>query len=245
MGRRRGGLPPAHCRAPGGSGTHRGAVSAGQAAHGAARTIRAAAEEQLALALAVPGGEAHVPSLLLLAAIYRERKDWLKARQLLGRAAAAVTDVGDKTRILGEAAEICATALDDEVQAAELYTEILALDSTRTDLVEKLAEIKLRRGDFSGLLPLAELLVARRRGGIAAERARRQHRLGRAREATGDEAGSAGSLPRRGARGELLATPSAATLAARRDLRRSHVQAPGLDRGRRRLPERAGRSRRG
>ena len=81
-----------------------------------------AAEEQLALALAGAGGEAHVPSLLLLAAIYRERKDWLKARQLLGRAAAAVTDVADKTRILGEAAEICATALDDEVQAADLYT---------------------------------------------------------------------------------------------------------------------------
>ena len=90
-----------------------------------------AAEEQLAVSLAGAGGEAHVPSLLLLTAIYRERKDWLKARQLLGRAAAAVTEVADKTRILGEAAEICATALDDEPQAAELYTEILALDSAR------------------------------------------------------------------------------------------------------------------
>ena len=67
------------------------------------------AEEQLALLLTLPDGEAHVPSQLLLAAIYRERKDWLKARQLLGRAAAAVSDVGDKTRLLGEAAEICAT----------------------------------------------------------------------------------------------------------------------------------------
>ena len=111
-----------------------------------------AAEEQLALALAVAGGETHVPSLLLLSAIYRERKDWLKARQLLGRAAALVTDVGDETRILGEAAEICATALDDEVQAAELYAEMVALDGTRTDLIEKLSEIRLRRGDFEGLL---------------------------------------------------------------------------------------------
>ena len=33
-------------------------------------------------------------------------------------------------------------------------------DDTRTDLVEKLAEIKLRRGDFSGLLPLAERLAS-------------------------------------------------------------------------------------
>jgi len=179
-----------------------------------------AAEEQLALALAVAGGEAHVPSLLLLAAIYRERTDWLKARQLLGRAAAAVTDVGDKTRILGEAAEICATALDDEVQAADLYAEILALDhtddNTRTDLVEKLAEIKLRRGDFSGLLPLAELLASNAAGEPAAERARRLHRLGRAREATGDEAGALEAY--RAASVVESAPPSAATLAARNDL---------------------------
>jgi golgin subfamily B member 1 len=178
-----------------------------------------AAEEQLALALAVAGGETHVPSLLLLAAIYRERKDWLKARQLLGRAAALVTDVGDKTRILGEAAEICATALDDEPQAADLYTEILAIDNNaRTDLVEKLAEIKLRRGDFAGLLPLAELLVSGADGEPPPERARRLHRLGRAREATGDEGGALEAF-RAAALAESSSTaPSAATLAARNDL---------------------------
>jgi tetratricopeptide (TPR) repeat protein len=177
-----------------------------------------AAEEQLALALALAGGETHVPSLLLLAAIYRERKDYLKARQLLGRAAAVVTEVGDKTRILGEAAEICATALDDEAQAAELYTEILALDSTRTDLVEKLAEIKLRRGDFAGLLPLAELLASSAEGEPPPERARRLHRLGRAREATGDEGGALEAF-RAAAGAESSSTaPSAATLAARNDL---------------------------
>ena len=41
------------------------------------------AEEQLVEVLAAPGGEGHVPSMLTLAAIYRERRDWLKARQLL------------------------------------------------------------------------------------------------------------------------------------------------------------------
>ncbi|HEY6478192.1 MAG TPA: hypothetical protein VI456_16555, partial [Polyangia bacterium] len=176
------------------------------------------AEEQLALLLTLPDGETHVPSQLLLAAIYRERKDWLKARQLLGRAAAAVTDVGDKTRLLGEAAEICATALDDEAQAADLYAEILALDDTRSDLGEKLAEIKLRRGDFSGLLPLAELLASGAAGEAGPERARRQHRLGRAREATGDEAGALEAY-RAAALAEAATTPpSEATLAARRDL---------------------------
>jgi golgin subfamily B member 1 len=176
------------------------------------------AEEQLALVLALPEGAAHVPSQLLLAAIYRERKDWLKARQLLGRAAAAVTDVGDKTRLLGEAAEICATALDDEAQAADLYGEILALDDTRTDLVEKLAEIKLRRGDFSGLLPLAELLASSADSQPAPERARRLHRLGRAREATGDESGALEAFRAASEAEAASTTPSEATFLARRDL---------------------------
>jgi tetratricopeptide (TPR) repeat protein len=149
------------------------------------------AEEQLALTLAGSGGETHVPSLLLLAMLYRERKDWMKARQLLGRAAAVVTDVDERIRLLGEAAEICATALDDEAQAADLYAEIVALDGTRIDLIERLAEIKFRRGDFAGLLPLAERLVAGADARPMAERVRLWHRLGRAREATGDDAGAA------------------------------------------------------
>jgi len=178
----------------------------------------AGAEEQLALALTLPGGGAHAPTLLLLAALYRERKDWLKARQLLGRAAGAVADVADKARILGEAAEICARELDDEAEAADLYAEIVALDPTRTDLVEKLAEIKLRRGDFSGLLPLAEILATGTEQLSGAERAGRLHRLGRAREATGDETGALEAY-RAAAVAEVPATaPSEATVAARRDL---------------------------
>jgi tetratricopeptide (TPR) repeat protein len=154
----------------------------------------------------------------LLAALYRERKDWLKARQLLGRAAAAAVDVADKARILGEAAEICVRELDDEAQAAELYAEIVALDGTRTDLVEKLAEIKLRRGDFSGLLPLAEQLAGSAAEVSGAERARRLHRLGRAREATGDDGGALEAY-RAAAVAEVPASaPSEATIAARRDL---------------------------
>ena len=58
--------------------------------------------------------------MLTLAAIYRERRDWLKARQLLGRAAATSQDLDERVRLLIEAAEICANQLDDENQAAEI-----------------------------------------------------------------------------------------------------------------------------
>ncbi len=148
------------------------------------------AEEQLLLALAAPAGAAHLPSLLLLATIYRRRSEWLKARQMLARAAEAVGDRAERARLLGEAAEICAVHLDDEAQAAELYAAVLALDDTRDDLAEKLAEARYRRGDLAGALPLLERLAARSEGKPAAERARLHHRVGRAREAAGDEAGA-------------------------------------------------------
>ena len=151
------------------------------------------AEEQLVEVLAAPGGEGHVPSMLTLAAIYRERRDWLKARQLLARAAVdRCQDLDERVRLLVEAAEICANQLDDESQAAEIYAEALALDPTRTDLVDKLAAIRFRRGDWTGLLPLAEHLVAQLDPALgvpekpADERARLWYQLARAAEETGD-----------------------------------------------------------
>ncbi len=125
------------------------------------------AEEQLALALAVPEGVNHVPTLVALAEIYRARGDWLKARQHLGRAAEATADPDEKVRLLVDAAEICGGKLDDETEAARLYDEAIAIDPTRTDVVDRLAVIRFRRGDWAGLLPLAEFLVAKAEGANA------------------------------------------------------------------------------
>ncbi|HVV16925.1 MAG TPA: hypothetical protein VHH90_06950 [Polyangia bacterium] len=149
-----------------------------------------AAEEQLLLGLTSAAGAAHLPSLLLLATIYRRRSEWVKARQMLARAAETAADPLQRARLLADAAEISATHLDDQAHAAELYAVVVALDDSRDDLAEKLAEIRLKRGDLVGLLPLAERLAARAEGKPAAEQARLFHRLGRAREAAGDEAGA-------------------------------------------------------
>jgi tetratricopeptide (TPR) repeat protein len=150
------------------------------------------AEEQLVEVLAAPGGEIHVPSMLALAAIYRERRDWLKARQLLARAAVVVQDVNERVRLLVEAAEICATQLDDELQADEIYGEALLLDPTRTDIIDKLAAIRFKRSDWTGLLPLAQHLTAQLDPALGAaekpadEKARLWYQLARAAEETGD-----------------------------------------------------------
>jgi len=183
------------------------------------RDVRGA-EEQLVEVLATPGGESHVPTMLTMAAIYRERRDWLKARQLLGRAAAAVADPEERIRLLVEAAEICATKLDDENQAADLYGEALLLDPTRTDIIDKLAMTRFRRADWTGLLPLAEHLVAQLDPALghpdkpAEEKARLWYQLARAAEETGD-------LPRAAAAygTSIEASPDGPqALAPRRDL---------------------------
>ena len=178
------------------------------------------AEEQLLEVLATPGGETHVASMVTLAAIYRDRRDWLKARQLLSRAAATSQDVDERLRLLVEAAEICATQLDDEGQAAEMYGDALLLDPTRTDIIDKLAAIRFKRNDWAGLLPLAEHLVGQLDPALGAperppeEKARLWYQLARAAEETGD-------LPRAvAAYGSSLEAQGQgpASMAARRDL---------------------------
>ncbi|HXT99781.1 MAG TPA: tetratricopeptide repeat protein, partial [Polyangia bacterium] len=178
------------------------------------------AEEQLVEALATPGGETHGPTMLTLAAIYRERRDWLKARQLLGRAAATAADPAERIRLLVEAAEICANQLDDENQAAEIYGDALLLDPTRTDIIDRLAAVRFKRGDWTGLLPLAEHLVAQLDPALgvperpADEKARLWYQLARAAEETGDLARATAAY------GSSLEAQAAGpqALASRRDL---------------------------
>jgi golgin subfamily B member 1 len=162
------------------------------------------AEEDLtqALALSQAAGEPHVPSMLALVEIYRARAEWLNVRQMLGRAADAGATPADKARHLFDAAEICRLRLDDDVQAAEIYEAVLAIDPTHAGAAEPLAEIWFRRGAWTALLPVAERLVAEAEaeaatttaatatavaGRPAAERARLAHRLARAAEELGDD----------------------------------------------------------
>jgi tetratricopeptide (TPR) repeat protein len=147
------------------------------------------AEEQLVQALALAPEQTHLPSMLSLIDIYRARGDWLKARQLLGRAAEAVESSAgpsDKIRYMFDAAEICRTRLDDDVQAAELYAQVVALDPAHTAAAEPLAEILFRRGAWASLLRVVETLIADE-GRPAAERARLHHWMARAAAELGDD----------------------------------------------------------
>lgn len=148
-----------------------------------------AAEERLVELLALPAGRDHVAAMTELASIYRERGDWLKARQLLERAAAAVKDAAAEARLLIEAGEICADRLAEAAQAADLFTQALALDPSRSDVTEKLADIRFQRGEWSALSPLLDRLFADEAAFEARapdDRARLWYRRGRVAEEGGD-----------------------------------------------------------
>jgi tetratricopeptide (TPR) repeat protein len=144
------------------------------------------AEEQLLQALALAPEQIHVASMLTLAEIYKQRGDWLKARQLVGRAAQAIDDRDEKLRLTFDAAEICRAHLDDDAQAGELYAAVLAIDPAHA-AAEPLAEILFRRGAWAELLPVAERLADDAAAREPADRARVFHRLARAAAETGDE----------------------------------------------------------
>ncbi|HEY2900745.1 MAG TPA: tetratricopeptide repeat protein [Polyangia bacterium] len=150
-----------------------------------------AAEEQYAQALALD--PAHVPSMLALVQIYRERNDWLKAATLLGRAADRVAAPDKKIELTFEAATIFQERLDDENQATALYAQIVALEPMHAAAALPLMEIYFKRQAWAALRPLAQSLAdngpgAAGQGRGAAWQATVCHRLGRAAEGLGDTA---------------------------------------------------------
>jgi golgin subfamily B member 1 len=148
----------------------------------------AAAEAQYAQALALDPG--HVASMMALVQIYRERGDWLKAAQLLARAADRQASSEKKIDLLFEAACTYQEKLDDETQAAALYEQIVGIDRLHPAALP-LMDIYFKRRAWAALRPLAETQADA--GTVAAGQARGStwlatvcHRLGRAAEGMGD-----------------------------------------------------------
>ncbi|HVR64129.1 MAG TPA: tetratricopeptide repeat protein [Polyangia bacterium] len=157
----------------------------------------AAAEAQYAQALALDAG--HVPSMLALLPIYRERGDWLKTAQLLARAGERQASADKKVELLFEAATIHREKLDDEDQASALYAQILAVRPLHAAALP-LLDIYFKRRAWAALRPLAEALAD---GGSADGPARGAtwlatvcHRLARAAEGMGDHAAAVAAYRR-------------------------------------------------
>ena len=158
-----------------------------------------AAEAQYVQALALDPG--HLPSMLALVQIYRERDDWLKAAQLLVRGAERVAASGKKIELTFEAATIFQEKLDDENQASALFGQIVALDPMHTAAALPLMEIYFKRQAWEALRPLAQSLADNGPGAAGQERgatwqAMVCHRLARATQGLGDLAAAVAAYRR-------------------------------------------------
>lgn len=115
------------------------------------------AEERLSDALSVDA--THVPSMLSLINLYKQRGDSLKAAQMMVRAESCTQNVLEKTRLLFEAGKLYQVDLGDEDRAKELFARTLEFDPEHVEAATPLAELYYHREEWAPLIPVLEMLA--------------------------------------------------------------------------------------
>ncbi len=115
------------------------------------------AEERLSDALSVDA--THVPSMLSLINLYKQRGDSLKAAQMMVRAESCTQNVLEKTRLLFEAGKLYQVDLGDEERAKELFARTLEFDPEHVEAATPLAELYYHREEWAPLIPVLEMLA--------------------------------------------------------------------------------------
>ncbi len=140
------------------------------------------AEERFVRALEVD--PQHLPTMTALVELYRQQGEYLRAARLLIEAVAQTHNRLDKTRYLVEAAELYAT-IDDQVRAAELYLQALAVDPEHVEAGVRAADLLWHQERWAELVPILEMLT--RKEGERGDQGRRLVRLGDSALKSGDE----------------------------------------------------------
>lgn len=143
------------------------------------------AEQHYAEALAID--PSHGPSLAALATLYRSRGDWLKARDLMVRAAEQTHNLLEKTRLLYDAATLCEERLRDQARAESLYEKTLQVDPEHVGAAAALGEMYFAREKWADLERVLDVVVRKSTGQTNAQLAQAYFRLGRANEALGHQ----------------------------------------------------------
>ncbi|MBC8070019.1 MAG: tetratricopeptide repeat protein, partial [Deltaproteobacteria bacterium] len=115
------------------------------------------AEYRLSQALEVD--PAYVPALVLLAEIYKQRGDWLKAARTLEAAGEYSHNPLERTNLTAEAAFINYEELDHRDKAVELFAKTNALDPEHTKVGRVLADIYYEGGHFAFCDPIFDVLT--------------------------------------------------------------------------------------
>ena len=108
-------------------------------------------------ALSLDGG--HVPTMLALTALYDRRGDWLKGAQMRVRTEQQTVNPIEKVRLLHEAGRIYQDRLERELDASELFAQVIELDPEHVEAGEPLAEIYFRDEKWAALEPILDMLV--------------------------------------------------------------------------------------
>ncbi len=115
------------------------------------------AEMRLNQALTVEPG--HVPALILLADIYKQRADWLKASRTLEVASEYSQNALERTNLCSEAAFINYEELDDRDHAVELFAKTLAHDPEHVEVGKVLAEVYYDAENWHAADPIYDMLT--------------------------------------------------------------------------------------
>ncbi len=115
------------------------------------------AEYRLSQALEVD--PSYVPALVLLAEIYKQRGDWLKAARTLEVAGDYSHNPLERTNLTAEAAFINHEELDNRDKAVELFAKTMALDPEHVKVGRVLAEIYYEAQHFAYCDPVYDMLT--------------------------------------------------------------------------------------
>ena len=121
--------------------------------------LGSADEAEMRLTQALDINPGHVPAMVLLAEIYKERSDWLKASRILEQASDYAQNNIEKTNLSAEAAFINYEELDDEDKAVELFAKTLLLDPEHARVGKILAGVYYEREDFGRADPVYDMLT--------------------------------------------------------------------------------------
>ena len=115
------------------------------------------AEMRLNQGLTVEPG--HVPALITLADIYKQRADWLKASRTLETASEYSQNALERTNLCAEAAFINYHELDNQEHAVNLFARTLQFDPEHVEVGKVLAQIHYEENQYEAADPIYDMLA--------------------------------------------------------------------------------------
>lgn len=127
----------------------------------------------------------YLPAMLSLIELYRKRRDWARAAQMMLEAERVSQNRLEKIKLIHSAALLHEEFLEQPEKALELHARVLALDPEHVEAGLRAAEHWVAAGRWAEAEPVLEMLARKVDPEDRVEKARREALIGRAAEALG------------------------------------------------------------